>query len=218
MYQYSTILIASSPDDKPKLYGYSYLKKLEEYAISKGYKTIFLEDAYLYKFEDLLSRNYVKLLIVQGHGGAKGVAVKNGHVLLGVSDYDPDLGVKIYGSNPQLAYNKIVYLFTCNAMRELGYAMSKYAIAVAGFTKPFLFTIDEWATNPLDDKYAKPFFESAILFPKVLINGGSVGEAEELTRLSFRMYAKKEFGRIAKFLKYDEINFKVIGNKFAKLR
>jgi hypothetical protein len=162
------------------------------------------------------------MIVINGHGGRKAVAVSDAHVIAGLASYDPELGIKVLDSNPQIARGKIVYLFTCNAMRELGPAMREQgASAVAGFTKPFLFLVSSFTFNPLEDELAKPFFNSALTFARKLIDGYTVGEAYTATIKAFRKEAEKaqDSGDIqaARYLIFNMTNFKVLGEPFVKI-
>jgi hypothetical protein len=159
---------------------------------------------------------------MDSHGGRKGVEV-NRHVILGVKGYDPELGLTIYGDNTFLTRNRIVYLATCNAMKELGFRLiDAGAVAVAGFKEPFIFLTEEHVSNPLRDKTAYPFFVSLIQpVLQMTVNHKTFGEAVHITRKAFKYYRNLAEANndtlAAKYLHWNLENFVAIGNMEASL-
>jgi len=210
-----TILAISNPSDAPTRYGYHYLKRFSRYAAKQGHRIIFLSTATLQTFRDTIRKYNPHFVIINGHGGRKGVEVAN-NVLLGVVDYDPELGKKIYRQNPEWMAGRIVYLFTCNTMKELGFRLIDYgAIAVAGFRDAFIFSSEE-STSPERDKLAEPFFVALLQLPLHLTAGKSFGFAANATRKAFNYYLEKAETEgqteSAKYLNHDLVNFLAIGD------
>jgi len=217
----STILIVCSPIDEPTRYAYAYWKRYALYAASLGHKIIFLRNVDLPLFEQTIIKYNPSLVILNGHGGRKGVEI-NKHVILGVSDYDPELGLKIYGSNTHLMAGRLVYLATCNTGKELAFRLiDSGAIAVAAFKEPFIFLSQEAVSNPLNDETAKPYFISLMQLPIHLAEGKTFGESARITRKAFQYYrdlAEQNGDELAaKYFHYDGINLIVLGDTWAKL-
>lgn len=216
----TTILVVSAPFDIPNRYGYYWLKRFSKYAAKQGHRVIFLSSVNLQSFREALNKYDPRLVILNGHGGRKSLEV-NDHVILGVVDYDPELGKKIYSQNPEWMSGRIVYLFTCNAMKELGFRLVDYgAVAVAGFKDAFIFLSEEHS-SPDRSKLAEPFFISLLQLPLHLASGRSFGFAANATRKAFRYYLEgaeaKGKEESAKFLNHDMVNFLAIGDMGASL-
>jgi len=216
----ATILIVSAPFDTPTTYGYHWLKRFSRYASKQGHRIIFLSMVNLQTLRDALNKYDPRFVILNGHGGSKGLEVDN-RIILGVVDYDPELGKKIYRQNPEWMSGRIVYLFTCNAMKELGFRLIDYgAEAVAGFRDAFIFLSEE-NTSPSRDKLAEPFFISLLQLPLHLAAGRNFRFAANATRKAFRYYLEnaevEDQGEQAKFLNHDLVNFLAIGDMGASL-
>ncbi len=82
-----------------------------------GHKVVLLKNAYLNKFHKALVDYDPDLVILNGHGGSKGVTGCGYNVILGVRSWDPELGVKIGSENPEWMKGRIVYLITCYAAK-----------------------------------------------------------------------------------------------------
>jgi len=216
----AVILVVSNPADAPTKYGYHYLKRFSRYAIKQRHQIIFLSTATLRTFRDTIIKYNPALVIINGHGGRKGVEVADS-VLLGIVDYDPELGKKIYRQNPEWMTGRLVYLFTCNAMKELGFRLIDYgAVAVAGFRDAFIFLSEEEG-SPEKDKLAEPFFTSLLQLPLHLTAGKTFGYGANATRKAFTYYLEKAEaeGQVetAKYLNHDLVNFIAIGNLWSHL-
>ncbi len=150
----ATILIACSPVDTPCTYAYYYWKRYARTPAQNGYQVVILKNASLPIFEQVLQKYNPRLVILNGHGGSKATEINN-HVIVGVESYDPELGLKIYGTNTALLANRLVYLATCNCGKELAFRLiDAGAIAVLAYREPFIFLSEEHAVNPLKDKIA----------------------------------------------------------------
>jgi hypothetical protein len=216
-----TILIACCPEDEPTSYGYFYWKKYADFAAKRGHKVVFLRTANLPNFYDALTKYDPRFVILNGHGGRKGVTGCNNHVILGVVDYDPELGKKIQRQNPEWMTGRIVYLATCHTGKELAFRLIDYgAEAVAAYKEAFIF-ISEENGNPATDKKSYPFFVSLLQLPMLLVEGENFGEACKALKESFAYYRDQEEQRgnelSAKYLHFDLTNFLALGNLGARL-
>ena len=216
-----SILITVSPVDEPTRYGYYFWKRYARTPAENGHQVIILRNASLSTFEKALNKYNPRLLIMDSHGGSKGVEV-NGHVILGVKGYDPELGLKIYGDNTHLASNRICYLATCNTGKELAFRLiDAGAIAVAAYREPFIFLSEEHTPNPLVDKIAYPFFISLMQPALQLAKGKAFGQAVNITRQAFQYYRDlaeaKGDEMSAKYLHFDAQSLIALGDMEARL-
>ncbi len=212
-----TILISCCPDDDPRKYGYFYLKIFSQYAAELGHRVIFLRNALLPNFQKALLKYDPRFVILQGHGGSKGVTGCGDHVILGIKSYDRELGVKIVDENPQWMTGRIVLLFTCFAGRELAPALMKYgAEAVASFKSAFIFLTEDYPNGR-----AEQFLEPIIMLPSMMAEGFSFGEACGGLRATLKenlIRAEARGDRLsAKYLHHDLVNFVSLGNMNAHL-
>lgn len=216
-----SILIAVSPVDEPTRYGYHYWKRYARTPAENGHQVVILKNATLSTFEKALNKYNPRLVIMDSHGGSKGVEV-NGHVILGVKGYDPELGLKIYDTNTHLMTGRIVYCATCNTGKELAFRLiDAGAIAVAAYREPFIFLSEEHASNPLNDKTAFPFFISLMQPALQLATDKTFGQAVNITRKTFQYYRdlaeKRGDEQAAKYLNWDALNFIALGDMGAHL-
>jgi len=217
----ASILIAVSPVDSTT-YGYSYWKRYARTPAENGHQIVILKNASLPAFEKALNKYDPRLVIMDSHGGSKGVEV-NGHVILGVKGYDPELGLTIYGTNTQFMAGRIVYCATCNTGKELAFRLiDAGATAVAAYREPFIFLSENHTTNPLKDKVAFPFFISLLQLPLQLAKDKTFGQAVNITRKAFQYYrdmAEERGGDelAAKFLHFDAQSLIALGNMEARL-
>lgn len=213
----ATVLITCCPYDPSTRYGYYYLKKLAKILARHNHKVVILRSAILSKFHRVLVDYDPDLVILNGHGGSKGVTGCNDHVILGVKTYDKELGIKITRQNPEWMSGRIVYLFTCHTGKELAYRLIDYgAIAVAAFREAFIFLAEDGT-----DKRAYPFFDSALRLPLLLAEGATFSEACAAVRSTladYREEAEKKGDELeAKYCHHDLVNFIAIGNMDATL-
>jgi hypothetical protein len=217
-----TVLIACCPHDPPTVYGYLYLRKLLTPIFTKhGHKVIFLKTANLQNFRYALEKYDPDFVILNGHGGYKGVKGCNENVILGVKTYDPIFERKLLNQNPEWMQGRIVYLFTCNAGRELAQRLIEYgATAVAGYRSAFFF-LSEDEVNPPTDKKAYPFFYSALQLPIKLAEGYAFSEACVATKKAFIFHTREAESErdelAAKYLYHNLTNFVAYGNMSAQL-
>lgn len=215
----ATILIVACPHDPSTRYGYYYLKRLSFTVAKYGHKVILLKTAILSEFHKALSKYDPDLVILNGHGGSKGVTGCNYHVLLGVETYDPELNVKIVRANPQWMRGRIVYLFTCHTGKYLAYRLMAYgALAVAAFRDAYIFLSENGRDQ---DHEAYPFFNAALKLPILLAAGFNFGEGCDAVRSAFREYrdiAEERGDELeAKYLHWNLINFLELGRANTRL-
>lgn len=212
----ATIMVVSKPFDEPTSYGYHYLKRFSKFATKHGHTVIFLKSATLSNLHETIAKYDPRLIIINGHGGRKGVEL-NSHVLLGVVDYDPELGKKIHRQNPEICAGRIVLLLTCNTGKELAFRLIDYgADAVMAFKDPFIFLSQEHHVNPAYDKLAEPFFISMLQGALHLVRGETFGYACNSTRKAFAYYRdlmeQKRETLSAKYLHFDLVNLVCLGD------
>lgn len=182
----ANLLISASRDDAAKRYGYWYLWQFAEWVNNHTeHKAYVLTDPLLPDFQKALVSLDPQLVILNGHGGRKGVTGLNDNVILGVKTWDPELNVKIKAENPKWMTGRLVYLLTCFTGRELAprLALTK-AKAVVAYQSSFIFlTGDE--TPP--DEQSEPFFKAALTYPKALLEGFKAGESYRMLEEDFMM-------------------------------
>jgi len=209
-----TVLITACPHDSPTTFGYFYLRRAAETLAEYGHKVIFLRSANLSNFRDALIKYDPRLVILNGHGGSRSVTGCSGQVILGVAGYDPELRKNIVKENPSWMRGRIVFLFTCNAGRELARRLiEEGALAVVGYKSDYIFLSED--KSPASDQKSPPFFLAPLMFPVNLAMGGSVGEAVEAIRDAYRKYVARADASgedlVAKYLYYDLENLVVYG-------
>jgi len=217
----ANILLIATPFDLPTSYGYFWMKKFGAYATRFGHNVILQRTPTLGTLHNALTTHNPRLVVINGHGGRKGVQVGN-NVLIGVQDYDPELGVKIYRQNPDWFTGRIVILATCNTGKLLAYRLIDYGVeAVLAFKEPFIFLSDESASQLINDKTAEPFFISLFQASLHLVNGAVFNEACQRERDAFTYYRNLAEARgdelAAKYLHFDLENLVCLGNDWAKL-
>jgi len=210
----ATILITGCPHDPPTQYGYFYLRKAADVLAKYGHKIVFLRSANLENFRKAILEYNPKFVILNGHGGSKAVTGCNNQVILGILSYDPYLGKKIVRENPRWMSGRIVFLFTCNAGKELAPSLyHRGALAVAGFKRDYIFVSED--STPQRDKKVYPFFMAPIQLPIVLAEGGSFQGGVQAVRDAFLYYieeAETKGDEIqVKYLNYDLENFVAYG-------
>ncbi len=214
----ATILISACPHDPSTKYGYYYMKKLGPMLAKYGHKVVLLKNAYLSKFHKTLVDYDPDLVILNGHGGSKGVTGCGYNIILGVRSWDPELGVKIAGENPEWMKGRIVYLITCYAGKILAQSLIKHgATAVAAYREAYIFLTENGGQNHT----AYPFFHSTLQLPILLAEGLTFGEGCKAVRETFNEYLEQaeERGNIleAKYLYHDLVNFVSLGDLKAAL-
>jgi len=215
----ATILISACPHDPSTKAGYYYLKQAAKVLARHKHKVVLLRSAILSKFHKALLDYDPDLVILNGHGGAKGVTGCGDNVILGVPSWDADLGLKIGHGNPEWMRGRIVYLFTCHAGKELAYQLLiNGARSVAAFREAFIFLCEnEDGVN----HEAHNFFDAALQLPFMLAGGFTFGEgcqAIQETFIEYRTEAEKKGDKLrAKYLHHNLVNFVAMGDRHATL-
>jgi len=214
----ATILISACPHDPSTRAGYYWLKKATTIIASHKHKVVLLRSAVLNRFRKALADFDPDLVILNGHGGSKAVTGCGENVILGVPSWDRDLGLKIGRGNPEWMRGRIVYLFTCNAGKELAYQLITHgAVAVAAFREAFIFLAEEDGVN----REAHSFFDAALKLPILLAGGFTFGDGCQALRESFLEYraeAEKKGDTLkAKYLHHDLVNFVSMGDRHATI-
>jgi len=216
----ASILISACPHDPSTKAGYHYLKIAAGILARHKHKVVLLRSAVLSKFHKALQDYDPDLVILNGHGGSKGVTGCGDNIILGVPSWDRDLGLKIERGNPEWMKGRIVYLFTCNAGKELAYQLLRNgAVAVAAYQEAFIFLCEE--EDGLN-REGHSFFDAALKLPFMLAGGFTFGEGCQAVRetfIEYRSEAEKRGDKMkAKYLHHDLVNFISLGNRHATLQ
>jgi len=215
----ATILISSPGDDPPKSYARYYLRLFAEKAAEEGHRAVIIREPLLGNFEDAIKKYNPRFVIVNGHGGRKGVTGADYHVILGVKGYDPELRLQILAQNPELMKGRIVYLLSCFSGKELAPRLAQYgAIAVAAYKSAFIFLSEN---SPEKDLKSRRFFTAALQLPLLLIKGREFAVGCNAVRKTFLRYTeeaeKAGDDLMGKYCYHNYLNFKCFGYTRAKL-
>lgn len=118
------------------------------------------------KFEGILSRRPIGLVLLCGHGSSDSVDGSDGAIL----DTENDC----------LLEDKVVHALSCQSADRLGPdSVGKGAKAYIGYKKDFIAFLDNSrrTTKPLEDKIASLFLTPAFSAPKALLKGASPEDA-----------------------------------------
>jgi hypothetical protein len=119
-------------------------------------------------------RKNTKMFIFNGHGNPNCICGhKNAKII--------SLGI-----NDELLKNKITYARSCWSFSKLGQVcIGEEKACFIGYFFPFQFVVEKkWISNPLKDKTAKIFFDSANLVPIGLIKGHTARESNKNSKRS----------------------------------
>ena len=118
--------------------------------------------------ESYLKKQKPEIVILNGHGNENCVTGHDGEVLIAVGD------------NTKSLKDCVVYMRACSAGKILGHEIMKHgAKAFIGYKEPFRFySKTESVQHPLEDEYAKPFFETSNQVGLSLIKGRTAKEAQ----------------------------------------
>jgi hypothetical protein len=127
---------------------------------------LFEADATYQKFYDSLVSVNPKFFLGCGHGNETTFTGQNGEEILRAC------------YNDNLMSQRFCYLISCATGSELGPSMvNKTADAYLGFIRDFIFAVEDgYDDNPLEDNYARGFFESAIAPALALLQGKPLTE------------------------------------------
>lgn len=125
------------------------------------------------KFEGLLKKKDVDVVLLNGHGGDDCVYGSDGIIL------DKD--------NVGLLKGKVIHAMSCNSAKTLGrISIENGAMAYVGYDEPFLAPrMDDKISNPLIDETASLFLDPAFIAQKALVNGKEPEEAVMLARRDY---------------------------------
>ena len=184
----AVILISSPSDDTPKRYAQYFLRRYADSASKQGHRVLFLSKPLLYNFENAVKKYNPDLVIVNGHGGSKGVTGLDAHVILGTKTYDKELRTKIIDENPELMKGRIVYLISCFSGKELAQSLIDHgATAVAGYRSALVFLTNEG--RPIHaDPLVKRYFTAILQLPIMLAKGQSFGVGSQAVIRAFEKY------------------------------
>ncbi|PCI21268.1 hypothetical protein COB64_00090 [Candidatus Wolfebacteria bacterium] len=126
--------------------------------------------------ESYLKKQEPEVVILNGHGDELNIAGHNDEIIMSTS-------------SAHLLKDCNVYMRACSAGKLLGEEVVKQgAKSFIGYKEPFLFfKKNEYIGKPLEDDYARPFFETSNQVALSLINGRNAKEANED---SFKKYKK----------------------------
>lgn len=126
------------------------------------------------KFESILRKRSVDLVLLCGHGDSDAVA--------GTADVILDI------NNDNLLEGKIVHALSCRSAKELGPdAVKKGANAYIGYREDFIAFLDDSnrSAKPLEDEIANLFLKPAFAAPRTLLKGGTPAEAVMVAKKTY---------------------------------
>lgn len=173
-----SILITRPRYETPTHYLYYWSALIVEAAKKAGNKIFDLErnKAVRKKVESYLAKRSPEIAIFNGHGNEYVVAGQDGEDLI------------VAGQNAQLLKGCIVYMRACSAGKVLGPEIMKLgAKAFIGYREPFRFYSNEkmYFKKPLEDDYARPFFEASNQVGLSLVKGKSAQDADADSRKAY---------------------------------
>lgn len=163
------LLITRPRYDRETHYLYYWTESLVGDAENRGWKVFNLEKskATQKNVESYLKKHNPDVVVFNGHGNAVCVVGQNDEILIES------------GKNTNLLSGKVVYMRACDAGKILGPdTIKKGAQNFIGYKELFRFwNQPEATTKPLNDDYAKPFFECSNQIIYSLIKGRTAQEA-----------------------------------------
>ena len=162
------VLLTNPEIDPLTYYLATWTEDMLKKSKSKSNKYIRLkrEKATRKKFESILQKRSVDLVLLCGHGDSDAVTGTN----------DVILDTK----NASLLEGKVVHALSCRSAKELGpNAMKKGAKAYIGYKEDFIAFLDDsnQSTKPLKDEIASLFLNPAFTAPRALLKGSTPAEA-----------------------------------------
>ena len=124
-----------------------------------------------------LKKRTPSVVIFNGHGNSRSIAGQDGE------------GLIIANQNTHLLKGCVVYVRACSAGKVLGLEIIETGgKSFIGYTEPFLFYSNEkeFFNKPLQDDYARPFFEASNQVGLSLIKGKTAKEADEDSKKVYR--------------------------------
>ncbi|MDE2232839.1 MAG: hypothetical protein KGJ90_01790 [Patescibacteria group bacterium] len=127
------------------------------------------------RVESYLEKQKPELVIMNGHGSEDCITGQDEEVLIQA------------GENSDLLKDKVVYMRSCDSGKVLGpQAVREGCKAFIGYSELFRFwTNENFVRKPLDDNYARPFFETSNQVALALVKGKSAREAHEESRKAY---------------------------------
>lgn len=132
------------------------------------------------KFESILNKRSIDLVLLCGHGEAD-MVFGNDEAILDIN-------------NDFLLKGKTIHALSCRSAKELGVdAANKGANAYIGYREDFIAFLDnsKRISKPLKDETAALFLDAAFAVPKVLLKGGDADEAVALAKKEYDKSIKK---------------------------
>ena len=171
------VLLVRARHDLPTVYLAAYSQLLIDYAQQQGHqvKDLFndVKDsaARLLDFEAAMQSFNPDIVVMAGHANKSQQTGQDLEVLLQV------------GVNDDIMSGKSVYLESCSTGIELGPSMiSKTAQFYAGYMADFTFVYNpNFETRPLDDPWAKAFFDCMLATGYAILLGKTPKEVYDLT-------------------------------------
>jgi hypothetical protein len=126
--------------------------------------------------ESYLAKQKPEIVIFNGHGNDVCITGNDEEVLIES------------GTNSHLLKDKVVYMRSCDSGKTLGpQAVKEGCKAFIGYSELFRFWTDKALVNdPLNDDYAKPFFETSNQVALSLIKGKTAKEAHADSMIEYR--------------------------------
>lgn len=172
----ANVLFTRANHDLPTKYMSAYTALLVEFAKQHGHQVTDLYNdivgaaARLEDFEVAMDQN-PNIVIICGHGNATTQTGQDSEVLLKA------------GVNDDLMSGKKIFLESCSTGISLGPSMvSKTALEVYCYQRDFIFVYNpNFESKPLEDPWAKAFFDSAIATGYAVLLDKTPKEVYELT-------------------------------------
>jgi len=127
--------------------------------------------------ESYLAKQTPQVVIFNGHGNEYSITGQDGENLI------------VAGQNANLLKDCVVYMRACSAGKILGVEIMKFgAKSFIGYKEPFRFYSNEtiYFNKPLEDDYARPFFEASNQVGLSLVKGRTAKDANEDSKKVYR--------------------------------
>jgi hypothetical protein len=214
----ANILCIASPGDTALQLGAYWMQRYADYASSLGHNVVYQKTPTLPVLYKALMDFDPQLVVANGHGGAKSLRVGENNILIGVKGTDPVTHRVIHASDVDWFRGRIVLMLTCNTGVDVVPALVKAgAVAAMGYKKPYVFLTDTNASLG-SDPVSKPFFETLFQPAIQMADGATFQQAIEMTRESFRQYAKTVDDKESEqYLRFNQKNLVALGNPNVKI-
>lgn len=168
----ATVLFLISEHDAATRYSAYYSKLFSDLVVDMGHEVITVTDSDNNpdKARELLQED-IDFIIHSGHGLPRLVTLEN---------RVPFLRPTARG-DINLFSQRHSFFLTCSSGKLIIPAIARAgAFSTAGYLKEYIWTVDH-TLNPETDRYSHYMFNSAFMYPQVLLQGGSVSEAYHRT-------------------------------------